>query len=53
MKRLVAADIGIVLARREARICPAGESGPGLIPCPTWLEPEPIDVRCATEEEIR
>lgn len=52
LKRLVVADIGIVLARREARICPAGESGPGLLPCPPWLEPSPIDVRCAAEEEI-
>ena len=52
MKRLVVADIGIVLARREARISPAGESGPGLLPCPFWLDPEPIDVRYASEEEL-
>ena len=52
MKRVMVADIGIVLARREARICPAGEPGPGLIPCPPWLEPSPIDVRDATEEDL-
>ena len=52
MKRLVVADIGIVLARQEARICPAGETGPGLRPCPPWLEPSPIDVRDAAEEDL-
>ena len=50
MKRLVVADIGIVLARREAQISPAGESGPDLLPCPPWLDRSPIDVRDASEE---
>ncbi len=51
MKRLVVADIGIVLAGQEAQICTAGEIGPGLLPCPPWLEPSPINVRDASEEE--
>ena len=50
MKRLVVADIGIVLARREARIGPVGESGPDLLPCPPWLDRSPIDVRDASKE---
>ena len=57
MKRLVAADIGIVLARQEGRIVPAVEwensPKPGILPCPPWLDMEPIDVRNASQETER
>ena len=57
MKRLVVADIGIVLARQEARIVPAAEweTSPksGILPCPPWLEMRPIDVRNASQETER
>ena len=57
MKRLVVADIGIVLARQEARIVPVTEwkESPmsGVLPCPPWLEMRPIDVRSASEETAR
>jgi len=50
----VVADIGIVLARQEARIIPAAEweksPKPGILPCPLWLDMEPIDVRTASQE---
>ena len=56
MKRLVVADIGIVLARQEARIIPAAEweksPKPGILPCPPWLDMEPIDVRNASQEIV-
>ena len=54
MKRLVVADIGIVLVRQEARIAvgEAAESGAGLLPCPPWLDRSPIDVREASEEDL-
>ena len=39
LKRLVCADIGIVLLREEGKICAAGEAPqPGVIPCPPWLD---------------
>ena len=57
MKRLVVADIGIVLASREDRIIPAAEwekaPKPGCLPCPPWLEMKPIDIRSASEETDR
>ena len=57
MKRLVVADIGIVLARQEGWIIPAAEwkksPKPGSLPCPPWLDMEPIDVRNASEETAR
>ena len=54
MKRLVVADIGIVLARQEDKICASGETEPpsGAIACPPWLERTPIDVRSASEREL-
>ena len=54
MKRLVVADIGIVLAREEEKICTSGEIEPpsGAIACPPWLERTPIDVRSAGEQEL-
>ena len=56
-KRLVAADIGIVLARQEGRIVPAVEwensPKPGILPCPLWLEMMPINVRTASQEPER
>ena len=57
MRRLVVADIGIVLARQEGRIIPAAEweksAKPGILPCPLWLDMEPIDVRTASQEPER
>lgn len=48
MKKLVTADIGIVLARQEEKICPADEyreaKDSSLIPAPPYLQTEPIDV---------
>ncbi|MBR4656135.1 MAG: NAD(P)H-hydrate epimerase [Oscillospiraceae bacterium] len=54
MKRLVVADIGIVLAKQEDRICTSGEAelSSGWLACPPWLEREPIDVRSASEQEL-
>jgi NAD(P)H-hydrate epimerase len=54
MKRLVVADIGIVLARQEDKICASGETElPSVaIACPPWLEQMPIDVRSASEQEL-
>ena len=48
MKKLIVADIGIVLAKQEDRICPADEyadtNDSSLIPAPAYLQMEPIDV---------
>ena len=48
MKKLIVADIGIVLAKEEDKICPAGECaesiGGLLIPAPSYLQMEPVDV---------
>ena len=54
MKRLVAADIGIALARQEDKFCSAEVADPasGLLACPPWLQREPIDVRSASEQEL-
>ena len=53
MGRLVVADIGIVLAKQEARIVPADawetDRKPNCLPCPPWLGMEPIDVSDASE----
>ena len=44
--RLVCADIGIRLCGEAQRICPDGAAEPeeDVLPCPPWLDPEPIDV---------
>ena len=54
MKRLVVADIGIVLARQEDKISTSGETElpSGALACPPWLQREPIDVRSASEREL-
>lgn len=54
MKRLVVADIGIVLATEEDKICASVENEPpsGLLACPPWLQRDPIDVRSASEREL-
>lgn len=48
MKKLIVADIGIVLAKQEDQICPADEYAvtidSSLLPAPAYLQPEPIDV---------
>ena len=47
MKKLVVADIGIVLAKEEEKIVPADADTPsddGCIPAPDYLVMEPIDV---------
>ena len=44
MKRLVCADIGIVLAKEESKICVENEHHPNAIPCPSWLDMEIIEV---------
>ena len=38
MKRLVCADIGIVLGKDETKICDENEYHPNAIPCPNWLD---------------
>lgn len=38
MKRLVCADIGIILAKEEHKICDDNEYHPNAIPCPNWLD---------------
>ncbi len=50
--RLVCADIGIRLCRREKRICPDGADSRAedALPCPAWLDPEPVDVSAAAYE---
>lgn len=46
MKKLIVADIGIVLAKQEAKICPHEEAqDSALIPAPAYLQMEPINVR--------
>lgn len=49
MKRLVAADIGIVLDREEWKLVPERHEDcaarADVLPCPAWLEPRVIDVR--------
>ncbi len=46
MKRLVWTDIGIKLCRKERQILADGGGCPpeGVLPCPAWLDPAPIDV---------
>ena len=46
MKKLVVADIGIVLAKEEDKLCPADEyaNDSSLIPAPDYLQWEPVDV---------
>lgn len=44
MKRLVCADIGILLAKEENKICATGEHHPNSFPCPPWLDLEIIKV---------
>ena len=48
MKKLVVADIGIVLAKEEDRICPAdeyeGSKDSSLIHAPAYLQTEPVNV---------
>ena len=55
MKSLVVADIGIVLAKQEYKICPASEyskdHGCSVIPAPPYLQLDPIDVREAVLPE--
>ena len=54
MKKLIVADIGIVLAKQEDHICPADGyadiNDSSLIPAPAYLQWEPIDV---SHEELR
>lgn len=39
IKRLICADIGIVLVKEEKKICGSGEPlAPGCLPCPAWLD---------------
>ena len=38
INRLVCADIGIVLAKEESKICDDTEHHPNAIPCPSWLD---------------
>ena len=49
MKRLVVADIGIVLDREEWKLAPDrsedSPAGENLLPRPAWLDPRVIDVR--------
>ena len=46
MKRLVCADIGIVLLEEEKQLYPLGEAVPkGGYPCPSWLDMTPIPAR--------
>ena len=54
MKRLAVADIGIVLAKEEDKICTSGATEPpsGWLACPPWLDRDPIDVRSADEREL-
>ena len=54
LKRLVVADIGIVLAQQEAKLCATQEAEAASchLPCPPWLQCEPIDVCSACEQEL-
>ena len=45
MKRLVCADIGIVLAKEENKICDETEHHPNAIPRPSWLDMTVINVQ--------
>ena len=49
IKKLIVADIGIVLAKQEHKICPVSEyskdHGDSVIPAPSYLQLDPIDVR--------
>ena len=51
MKRLIVADIGIILAKQEYKICPASEYskdyGDSVILAPVYLQLDPIDVHGA------
>ena len=55
MKKLIVADIGIVLAKQEYKICPASKynksHGDSVIPAPAYLQFDPIDVRVHGHEE--
>lgn len=43
MKHLVCADIGIVLAKQEWKICDSQEMlAEGCFPCPSWLDMTPV-----------
>ncbi len=46
MKHLAWTDIGIKLCRKEQQILADGSGCPpeGVLPCPAWLDPAPIDV---------
>ena len=44
MKRLVCANIGIVLTEEENKICNETERHPNAIPCPKWLDMNVIEV---------
>ena len=44
MKRLVCADIGIVLAKVENKLCDKAEHHPNAIPRPSWLDMTVINV---------
>ena len=51
IKKLIIADIGIVLAKEEYKLCPAAEYHESqdnyMIPTPAYLQLEPIDVSSA------
>lgn len=60
LKKLVVADIGIVLSKQEQRLCPADEyadsNACSLIPAPAYLQLEPVDVSredCAWNDSNR
>lgn len=44
IKRLICADIGIVLAKEETKICDETEHHPNAIPRPSWLDMTVINV---------
>ena len=44
MKRLVCADIGIVLAKEENKICGKNQHHPNVVPHPSWLDMTVIKV---------
>ena len=44
MKRLVCADIGIRLAKKENKICTIDEHHPNAIPCPPWMDMDVIKI---------
>lgn len=48
IKKLIVADIGIILDREEYKICPnLPPDDPAMIPAPPYLQLEPIDVSTA------